>query len=392
VSQSNGEADARREDVASRVARVRLGTGEDARWETFLGGRVEVRSTRGVRGPERPLLEALDVRIEGKVLVVGTRDALLALVVGRLFPEAEVHWFSLDAYEYHRGMVRLRQNPTSNARFHLAADLPATGEFDWAIIPVPHSGEGMLAGELLREAQKALKKRGKLLAATDGARDKWLHGRILEIYGAATIHRRDAHGIAYVARTKEGHRTRERDFRRSFAARIFGRDLEAETRPGVFSHGQLDAGTLALSEVARIGESTRAVDLGCGSGLLGIAAALAAPQGRALLVDSSVRAVEVARRNAVRNGAGERCLVLLAHDLSSVREGTFDLVLANPPYFGDFRIVEQFARDARKVLVPGGELLLVTKSPAEPAEILRGIFGSCEEVPRRGYTVIRARR
>ena len=42
------------------------------------------------------------------------------------------------------------------------------------------------------------------------------------------------------------------------------------TRPGVFSHGELDEGTRALSEVAVVGEATRVADLGCGSGALGI--------------------------------------------------------------------------------------------------------------------------
>jgi 16S rRNA (guanine1207-N2)-methyltransferase len=177
-----------------------------------------------------------------------------------------------------------------------------------------------------------------------------------------------------------------------FAASILGHEIELETRPGVFSHGRLDEGTLALSEVAEPPQSVRLLDLGCGSGALGIAVALAIPGARSVLVDSSPRAVQLARKNAHRNGVGDRTAVLLGYDLSAVREGAIDLVLANPPYFGDFRIAEMFSQEAWRVLAQGGELLLVTKAPERPAETIQELFGNHEAIPRRGYTVIRGRR
>jgi 16S rRNA (guanine1207-N2)-methyltransferase len=195
-----------------------------------------------------------------------------------------------------------------------------------------------------------------------------------------------------VARKTPGLKVRERDFTRRFPARIFGRDVELETRPGVFSHGELDDGTLALSEVANISETSRVLDLGCGCGAIGVGAALANPQGSAVLVDSGARAAQVARRNVERNGADRNAVVILACDLEGLRDGSFDAVLTNPPYFSDFRIAEAFVRDSHRVLAPGGEILLVTKAPQRPAEIIREVFGACEAVTRRGYQVLRARR
>lgn len=379
-----------RPEKAVRLSFARPGKRNVA--EAFLGGRLEILSSRGVRGPERVLVEALDAGLEGSVLVAGTREALVALAAAGLFPEARVTWLAFDAYEFHRAARRLRKRPRENLEAALGADIPPAGAHDWVLLALPQTGDAMLSAELVREASLALSPRGKLLAATDNPRDRWLGDRIREAFGAATIYRRSRRGTAYVARRQPGARPRERDFRRRFRARLFGREIELETRPGVFSHGELDEGTLALSEVASLRPDARVLDLGCGSGAVGIAAAAAAPRGCALLVDASPRAVEVAAANVRRNRVERNAAVLLAHDLSAVADASFDLVLANPPYYSDFRIARQFARDSFRVLREGGELFLVTKSPEMPEAIIAKVFGSSEGVSRRGYRVIRGER
>jgi len=82
----------------------------------------------------------------------------------------------------------------------------------------------------------------------------------------------------------------------------------------------------------------------------------------------------------------------VSHDLQAVREGSFDLALANPPYYSDHRITEHFARAALRLLAPGGELCLVTKAPERPGEILGILFGGFDAVARRGYAVLKARK
>ena len=43
--------------------------------------------------------------------------------------------------------------------------------------------------------------------------------------------------------------------------------------------------------------------------------------------------------------------------------GTYDLALANPPYYASFRIAEHFLTAGRDALRVGGKILVVTKSP-----------------------------
>jgi 16S rRNA (guanine1207-N2)-methyltransferase len=378
--------DRERDPITIRIG----GEAERPRRDAFLGGRIEVISPRGVRGPDRPLLDSLDARVEGRVLVAGSRAALAAIAAARLRPGTEVEVFHMDAYESLGAREAVRRNDAAGVAVRIGADLPGGGGFDWVLLAAPKAGDAMLAAELVREAHAALKPRGKILAATDNARDRWLHDRILEAFGAATIHLRSKQGTAYIARKEPDREPRRRDPSRRFEARVLGIALDLETRPGVFSHGEVDQGTLALADAAPIGESTRVLDLGSGSGALGIAAALRAPRGTALLVDSNVRSTRVAGGNIPRNGAERNALVLLACDLSAVRDGAFDLVLANPPYYSDHRITRLFTREAHRTLVPGGELLLVTKARERPLEIARETFGGARVEERRGYAVIRA--
>jgi release factor glutamine methyltransferase len=85
------------------------------------------------------------------------------------------------------------------------------------------------------------------------------------------------------------------------------------------------------------GSSVRCVDLGCGSGAIGLSVA-AELGGRAevTLTDASTEALELARRNAERLGLSvsfDQGSWFEALDPSSA--GTWDLVVSNPPYVAD---------------------------------------------------------
>ena len=43
--------------------------------------------------------------------------------------------------------------------------------------------------------------------------------------------------------------------------------------------------------------------------------------------------------------------------------GRYDLALANPPYYADFRIARHFLETSRSALRPGGKIIAVSKQP-----------------------------
>ena len=81
-------------------------------------------------------------------------------------------------------------------------------------------------------------------------------------------------------------------------------------------------------------EPARILDLCTGSGCIGIACALEFPQAEVVLADLSADALAVAAINIERHDVKDRVGVVES-DLFEKVEGTFDLILCNPPYVGE---------------------------------------------------------
>jgi release factor glutamine methyltransferase len=113
-----------------------------------------------------------------------------------------------------------------------------------------------------------------------------------------------------------------------------------EVGPGVFIPRPETESLLEWALAQRLPESALIVDLCTGSGALALALADARPSAHVVAVDDSAEAVEYARRNC----AG-RAVDLIEADVTDIgllgdRDGTVDLVVANPPYIPDGATLE----------------------------------------------------
>ncbi|MFF8959925.1 methyltransferase [Streptomyces sp. NPDC014894] len=151
---------------------------------------------------------------------------------------------------------------------------------------------------------------------------------------------------------------------------------------GVFCADRLDIGTrLFLSSLPERRGPDRVVDLGCGNGVVGTAAALANPEASVLFVDESFSAVasaEATYRENVPSGTAE---FLVGDGLSGVPDGSVDLVLNNPPFHSHRATTDTTARrmfgGARRALRPGGELWVIGNRHLGYHQRLKRLFGDC---------------
>ncbi|KNB50855.1 methyltransferase [Streptomyces caatingaensis] len=162
--------------------------------------------------------------------------------------------------------------------------------------------------------------------------------------------------------------------------------LTVVNHAGVFCADRLDIGTrFFLHHLPRSRGAERVVDLGCGNGVLGTAAAVANPEAEVVFVDESYQAVASAEATFRANTAAGRAAGFLAGDgLSALPAGSADLVLNNPPFHSHQATTDTTAHrmftGARRVLRPGGELWVVGNRHLGYHVKLRKLFGACEVV------------
>jgi 16S rRNA (guanine1207-N2)-methyltransferase len=129
---------------------------------------------------------------------------------------------------------------------------------------------------------------------------------------------------------------------------------------GVFSSRELDPGSALLIQNLGLAPTDRVLDVGCGWGAVGVAAAKSAREGHVVLTDVNRRAARLARQNLVRNRV-RNAEVRVGPFFEPVPDERFDVIATNPPYrIGREQILRLLA-EAPDHLSPGGRLLLVGK-------------------------------
>lgn len=191
----------------------------------------------------------------------------------------------------------------------------------------------------------------------------------------------------YTARPETAHDLGE------FTATLRGMSFRIMTDSAVFSRDRVDFGSALLIEAMQIAPADTVLDLGCGYGPIGMAAARMAPQGRIYMVDVNERAAGLAARNLAENGI-TNAEVRVGDGLKAVPDIPFDKIVTNPPFRAGKAVVYGMVDDAHQALKPGGSLWVViqTKQGAPSMKKkLKELFGNVEDVEREaGYHVFKA--
>lgn len=263
--------------------------------------------------------------------------------------------------------------------------------FDLVALWLP---KGRAALELqLAGAARALEAGGRLvLCGAKRGGIKPARALVAERFGSVLEARSGAHCQAVLSRLERLPPLDEDE--RRVEVEALGRSFSFVTLPGVFAHGRLDEGTRVLLDDLEPGEFGRALDWGCGGGVIGAALQLARPEAEVRLVDSSAAAVEATRRTLAR----------LDLDPEAVRpadgwrgvDGDFDLIVTNPPFHQgidtDRRATEAFLDRAAERLRPRGRLVLVANVFLPWAERLSRHFAEVGTLLRdRRWQVLEAR-
>ncbi len=260
---------------------------------------------------------------------------------------------------------------------------------DLGLVPLYANGPAELTRDLLQQVFQQLDIGGHLVVAVDNRRDRSIRQYIGDLSKSMKcIEFEDS--LVYVV-TKLKPLRKLKDFRCQLAFRDRGALLQLLTRPGVFSHRQLDNGARQLIDAVTEVPQGAVLDLGCGSGAAGMAIARRDPSVHVVALDSQTRAVECAARGAELNHLSNLSAVsACADDWKPTQQ--FALALANPPYYGNDRLAEVFMRAAHKALCRSGQVIVVSKHPEWYEKNMSRWFVDCQVRPSRRYFIATGRR
>jgi len=147
------------------------------------------------------------------------------------------------------------------------------------------------------------------------------------------------------------------------------RELVIELDPGMaFGTGTHETTILCIRALEKyLCSNSLVLDIGCGTGILGIAAILLGARG-STLIDIDTQAIKVAKANSLRNGTIEKT-EFITGDLFDKVEGKFDLIIANLSSKAIRKLIPQCT-----VYVSRGGYLVVSGILEENAEDIKNVL------------------
>jgi 16S rRNA (guanine1207-N2)-methyltransferase len=301
------------------------------------------------------------------------------------FAGADVTCYQMDLYPARR-LEELLRRDASPGRVVSAPDLwDLPADFQTVIYPAPEGGERILKIDMVEQGFQVLRPGGTLVVLSPYRHDPFFPGLLQKTFGK--IHAPVAAAGQVIWAVRRGDRPRRRH-EVTFHATVQGDGpLRFLSRPGLFAYGRLDAGARALLETAVIQPGDAVLDLGCGPGCNGIFAGRRTGTGAVTFTDSNLRAIAVTELNAQANGL-PNYRAIGSCELEGLAPGSFDVVLANPPYYAQNAIARWFIEGAKPLLRPRGRFYLVTKKWEAVGPIAADVFGHVEVKYARDYAVL----
>jgi 16S rRNA (guanine1207-N2)-methyltransferase len=358
------------------------------------------------------LAEHTGLPAQANALWLGCGHAATAAALAMRFPTTHFTLLDSSYIATQMAMRTLQVNQIDRAQvLEQISILPEKkASFDTVIIDLPKGRK--LAQRWLVEAWYALQPGGTLFLA--GANDQGIQTIVKDaeiLFGPALVldYHKGNRVVRWVKNRSEDVLS-ETDFARckwldtpgilpgtwlSLEIQTSQGNFDLLSLPGVFAYDRLDEGTALLLENLPVQPGERILDLGCGYGILGLAA-LRMGASQVDLVDSNLIAIACVRANLHASGASN-ARALPSDGLSAVQNQRYDRILSNPPFHAgkgiDYQMAQAFIEQSWQVLATGGTLSLVANRFIRYEHVLKMFFSQVSVEAETGkYRVLTGRK
>lgn len=177
-------------------------------------------------------------------------------------------------------------------------------------------------------------------------------------------------------------------------ASVWGQELDLVSGSGVFAQGRVDIGTAILFRETEPPAPGRILDLGCGYGLIGLAAAAAVPGADVTAVDVNERAVLLANENAASLGVADRFRAVTPDAVAA--DATYDEIWSNPPIRIGKEALHGLLLTWLPRLAPGGRAVMVVGKNLGADSLQRWLgeqgYPTARLASAKGFRVLETRR
>lgn len=179
----------------------------------------------------------------------------------------------------------------------------------------------------------------------------------------------------------------------TFTYTYMDKNILFTTDIGVFSKNMIDFGSRVMLDSMTITKHQKTVlDIGCGYGALGISLKMLHSHLKVEMIDVNDRAVTLSKKNIEQNQLSD--ITVYKSNLFEKVNGTFDVIVTNPPIRAGKAVVKQILEESYKYLNTQGELwVIIQKKQGAPSakKKMEEVFTNVEVVKRnKGYYLLKS--